>query len=55
MGDILEDKGEIIEEPTTLIGQPFYFNVNIISAMLNENNWKNIYIEYSLKNDLNIK
>jgi len=27
MGDILEEKGEIIEEPTTLIGYPFNYKV----------------------------
>lgn len=51
MGDILEEKGEIVEEPQTLIGQPFNFKVNIISASLIEANWKKIYIEYTLKID----
>tara|TARA_B110000503_G_C7065373_1_gene378512 strand:- start:365 stop:526 length:162 start_codon:yes stop_codon:yes gene_type:complete len=51
MGDILEEKGEIIEEPTTLIGYPFNYKVKIISASLIESNWKKIYIEYSIKND----
>jgi hypothetical protein len=51
MGDILEEKGEIVEEPTTLIGQPFNFKVNIISANLIESNWRKIYVEYTLKND----
>jgi hypothetical protein len=50
MGDVLEEQGEIVEEPTSLIGQPFYFKVNIVSANLNESNWKKIYIQYSLKN-----
>jgi hypothetical protein len=55
MGDILEEQGEIVEEPTSLIGQPFYFKVNIVSANLIESNWKKIYIHYSLKNQEGIK
>lgn len=55
MGDILEEQGEIVEEPTSLIGQPFYFKVNIVSANLIESNWKKVYIQYSLKNQEGVK
>ncbi len=44
MGDILEEKGEIIEDPTTLIGLPFNYKVNIISANLVESNWKKLFV-----------
>ncbi len=54
MGDILEERGEIVEDPLTLINKPFYFKVVISGASLQEHNWRKIYVEYELKDDFGI-
>ena len=55
MGDVLEERGEIIEEPLTLVGQPFHFKVLIQGASLLEYNWKKVYVEYEFKNQQGAK
>ena len=51
MGDVLEEKGEIIEEPEQLLNKPFYFKIVISGVNLQENNWKKVYVEYQFKDN----
>ena len=54
MGDILEEREEIIEDPLTLVNKPFYFKVVISGASLQEDYWRKVYVEYEFKDDFGI-
>lgn len=46
MGDILDERGEIIDDPMMLLDKPYYFKVVISGVNLNDTNWRGIYVEY---------
>jgi hypothetical protein len=35
----MEEQGEIIEDPISLVGKPFYFKVQISSLILEDSDW----------------
>lgn len=51
MGDILEERGEVVDDPMMLLDRPLFFKVIISGLNLNDNNWRNVYVEYSFQGE----